>query len=212
GATLQITNAAGYNIDLSGVTVTQNGSPAKDVSITSSSVTFTTVAGFSAIIHDMPVGRYVLTELAAPEGYLVAESITFYIDDEGDLYVAGTPDELVGEVWMKDKTDPNVTTTTTTEESEGTTTETTPPTESTTTTSDSSETTETTKPTDTDDANKKKTDETTETTAAGDTAVASTGEKALSTTLLLAIVMLSASAFVYLIRFGYIKEEEKDEK
>jgi LPXTG-motif cell wall-anchored protein len=108
GAVLTITNASGFNNDLSGVTVTQNGQPASGLTVTSTAISFTTVASSSAIISGLPVGTYVLTETVVPIGYVVAESITFRVDTEGNVWVAGTPEEQVKEIIMIDKTDPSV--------------------------------------------------------------------------------------------------------
>ena len=109
GAVLTITNAAGTttNFLTAGVTVTQNGLPASGLGVAADKVTFTTVASSSALIHGLPVGRYVLTETIAPRGFLIAESINFEVRNDGTIWVEGTPqDQLVERVVMQDLADP----------------------------------------------------------------------------------------------------------
>jgi hypothetical protein len=108
GAVLTITNADGFNNDLSGVTVTQNGQPANGLTVSSGSVSFTTIESSSAIVSGLPVGTYILTETVVPNGYVVAESITFRVDSEGNVWVCGTPEEKVQMIVMIDRTDPIV--------------------------------------------------------------------------------------------------------
>jgi hypothetical protein len=108
GAVLTITNADGFNNDLSGVTVTQNGQPANGLTVSSGSVSFTTIESSSAIVSGLPVGTYILTETVVPNGYVVAESITFRVDSEGNVWVCGTPEEKVQSIVMIDRTDPIV--------------------------------------------------------------------------------------------------------
>ncbi len=43
-----------------------------------------------------------------PNGYVVAESITFRVDSEGNVWVCGTPEEKVQMIVMIDRTDPIV--------------------------------------------------------------------------------------------------------
>ena len=108
GAVLTITNADGFYNDLSGVTVTQNGQLANGLVVSSDSVSFTTIESSSAIVSGLPVGTYILTETVVPNGYIVAESITFRVDSEGNVWVCGTPEEQVQMIVMIDRTDPVV--------------------------------------------------------------------------------------------------------
>ena len=107
GAILTITNAEGQNIDLSGVTVEQNGQPACGLIVYPNKVQFSTVATSQAVVTGLPEGTYVLTEVVVPNGYLVAESITFRVDGNGETWVCGTPDEKVPTIVMTDMADPN---------------------------------------------------------------------------------------------------------
>ena len=109
GAVLTITNAAGNTTDFlaAGVTATQNGQTASGLEVTADHLTFTTVSSSQAIIHNLPVGQYVLTETIAPRGYLIAESITFEVRNDGTIWVAGTPsDQMVDRIVMQDLADP----------------------------------------------------------------------------------------------------------
>ena len=75
-------------------------------------LTFTTVSSSQALIHDLPVGHYVLTETIAPRGYLIAESISFEVRNDGTIWVAGTPaDQMVDRIVMQDLADPTYGTT-----------------------------------------------------------------------------------------------------
>lgn len=110
GAVLTITNADGNytNFLAAGVTATQDGAPAVGLEVTADSLQFTTVSSSQALIHDLPVGRYVLTETIAPRGYLIAESITFEVRNDGTIWVAGTSEaEMVERIVMKDLADPS---------------------------------------------------------------------------------------------------------
>ncbi|MCR5528794.1 MAG: DUF5979 domain-containing protein [Saccharofermentans sp.] len=114
GAVLTITNAAGNTTDFlaAGVTATQNGQTATGLEVTSDHLTFTTVSSSQALIHDLPVGHYVLTETIAPRGYLIAESISFEVRNDGTIWVAGTPsDQMVDRIVMQDLADPTYGTT-----------------------------------------------------------------------------------------------------
>ncbi len=114
GAVLTITNAAGNTTDFlaAGVTATQNGQTAAGLEVTSDHLTFTTVSSSQALIHDLPVGHYVLTETIAPRGYLIAESISFEVRNDGTIWVAGTPaDQMVDRIIMQDLADPTYGTT-----------------------------------------------------------------------------------------------------
>jgi hypothetical protein len=109
GAVLTITNASGNNTDFlaAGVTATQNGLPAEGLVVTNDSLQFTTVSSSQALIHDLPVGSYILTETIAPRGYLIAESITFEVRNDGTIWVAGTSEaEMVERIIMRDLADP----------------------------------------------------------------------------------------------------------
>ena len=111
GAVLTITNAPDNNVNFleAGVTAMQNGLPAAGLEVTADKLQFTTVASSQALIHNLPVGKYVLTETIAPRGYLIAESISFEVRNDGTLWVAGTPqDQLVERIVMRDLADPTV--------------------------------------------------------------------------------------------------------
>ena len=110
GAVLTITNADGNNTDFlaAGVTATQDGLPAEGLVVTADSLQFTTVSSSQALIHDLPVGHYILTETIAPRGYLIAESIAFEVRNDGTIWVAGTSEaEMVERIVMKDLADPS---------------------------------------------------------------------------------------------------------
>ena len=111
GAVLTITNAPGNSTNFlsAGVTAFQDGLPASGLEVTADRLQFTTVSSSQALIHNLPVGHYVLTETIAPRGYLIAESITFEVRDDGTIWVAGTPeDQMVERIVMQDLADPTV--------------------------------------------------------------------------------------------------------
>ncbi len=111
GAVLTITNAPGntVNFQAAGVTATQNGLLASGLEVTADKLQFTTVSSSQALIHQLPIGHYVLTETIAPRGYLIADSINFEVRSDGTIWVAGTPeDQLVERIVMRDLADPNV--------------------------------------------------------------------------------------------------------
>ena len=111
GAVLTITNAPGNAVNFlaSGVTALQNGLPASGLEVTADKLQFTTVSSSQALIHNLPVGHYVLTETIAPRGYLIAESINFEVRNDGTIWVAGTPeDQMVERIVMQDLADPTV--------------------------------------------------------------------------------------------------------
>ena len=85
GAQLSITNASGNTFDFSKVTAKQNGADAKDLKVTSSSVTFTSVDDYETVVSGLEAGTYVLTETTAPGGYEKAESITFTVGTDGKV-------------------------------------------------------------------------------------------------------------------------------
>ena len=110
GAVLTITNADGNHTDFlaAGVTATQDGLPAEGLVVTADSLQFTTVSSSQALIHNLPVGHYVLTETIAPRGYLIAESISFEVRNDGTIWVAGTSEaEMVERIVMQDLADPS---------------------------------------------------------------------------------------------------------
>ena len=109
GAVLTITNASGTatNFVTAGVTVTQNGNNASGLEISADKITFTTVSSSQALIHGLPIGKYVLTETIAPRGFLIADSINFEVKNDGTIWVEGTPeDQLVERIVMQDLADP----------------------------------------------------------------------------------------------------------
>jgi uncharacterized protein affecting Mg2+/Co2+ transport len=111
GAVLTITNAPGNSVNFlaSGVTALQDGLPASGLEVTADKLQFTTVSSSQALIHNLPVGHYVLTETIAPRGYLIAESINFEVRNDGTIWVAGTPeDQMVERIVMQDLADPTV--------------------------------------------------------------------------------------------------------
>ncbi|SMC31518.1 Cna protein B-type domain-containing protein [Oscillospiraceae bacterium] len=111
GAVLTITNAPGNSVNFlaAGVTATQNGLPATGLEVTADKLQFTTVSSSQALIHQLPIGNYVLTETIAPRGYLIAESINFEVRSDGTIWVAGTPeDQMVERIVMQDLADPTV--------------------------------------------------------------------------------------------------------
>ena len=111
GAVLTITNAPGNSVNFlsAGVTAFQNGLPASGLEVTADKLQFTTVSSSQALIHNLPVGHYVLTETIAPRGYLIAESINFEVRNDGTIWVAGTPeDQMVERIVMRDLADPTV--------------------------------------------------------------------------------------------------------
>ena len=85
GAQLSITNASGNTFDFSKVTAKQNGADAKDLKVTSSSVTFTSVDDYKTVVSGLEAGKYVLTEVTEPKGYEKAESITFTVGTDGKV-------------------------------------------------------------------------------------------------------------------------------
>ena len=81
---------AGEEID--GAKLTISGDKIDDITFTSSKNAPHSV--------ELPAGTYTLTEVTAPKGYDVAESITFTVDDEGKVSVAGK--DVNGTVVMTD--------------------------------------------------------------------------------------------------------------
>ena len=53
-------------------------------------ISFVTVAKFKSVVKGLEPGVYTLTELTAPKGYVVAESITFTLTDEGKVFIGKT--------------------------------------------------------------------------------------------------------------------------
>ena len=174
GAVLTITNASGNTTDFlaSGVTATQNGQPASGLEVTSDHLMFTTVSSSQALIHDLPVGNYVLTETIAPRGYLIAESISFEVRNDGTIWVAGTPeDQLVDRIVMQDLADPTYGTPTDTSTSVL-------------------------------GASRDSVDETPVSVTSNEASgtVASTGENRVSVTAVIAVVLIAAAVSVHVIR------------
>ena len=84
-AVLTITNADGNTFDFSKVTAKQNGADAKDLKVTSASVSFTSVEDYKTVVSGLEAGQYVLTETTAPGGYEKAEAITFTVGTDGKV-------------------------------------------------------------------------------------------------------------------------------
>jgi len=84
GATLVIT-PSDENTDLSGVKGTA------DVTYDETTGTISWVSGTTAnTLTKLPAGEYTLTEITAPNGYEVAENITFVVNDKGEVTIGGT--------------------------------------------------------------------------------------------------------------------------
>ncbi len=77
GAILTISNAEGQTIDLSTVTSVNNDT----FKVVDNRIEFTSM-NVPTQLKDLPHGTYILTEITAPEGYTIAESITFTVSDE----------------------------------------------------------------------------------------------------------------------------------
>jgi len=164
GAALTIANAEGQNHNLSEVYALNNDTFAYDAE--SNMIRFTSQDAPTQLVN-LPYGTYILTELSAPDGYEIADSISFTLDENLDsVTITGV----------------FVTTTTTTTTSTTTTTTTTttaqPTTTSTTTTTAQSTTTSTTTTT----AQSTTTSTTTTTTTIQSTTTSTTTTTAQSTT------------------------------
>ena len=135
--------------------------------------------GFETVINGLPSGNYTLTEITAPYGYEIAESIDFTIGMDGKL-VDAEKVEMVDAKVTTTTTKATTTTTTTTKATTTTTTTTKATTTTTTTAKATTTTTTTTKATTTTTTTTKATTTTTTTTKA--TTTTTTTTKATTTT------------------------------
>ena len=92
GASLSVYSADPSNtVDMTTLLVTQ-GDSTTPASGTMGTLNFVTVEDYDTVIHNLPVGTYVLSEVDAPDGYEPASEITFKVAEDGTLTdVDGNP-------------------------------------------------------------------------------------------------------------------------
>jgi len=106
GATIIVTNTDGTSL----AEVTATTGAANDQTVTDADTndsTFTWVSGEVAVmLRNLPAGNYTLTEITAPDGYEIAEVVSFVIDINGKVFTYDENDQLVeaaiNKVTMKD--------------------------------------------------------------------------------------------------------------
>lgn len=98
-----------FDVEISKVSITDSSElPGAKLEVTDSNnnvVCSWTSDGTVHTCKDLPAGTYTLTEITAPDGYEKAESITFTLDKDGNLYQGG---EKVNKITMVDEVTPTV--------------------------------------------------------------------------------------------------------